>query len=243
MASKGAENGTAKSLADGAVYKEVRSVKFDFSSGNYKGIVAGWRAGIEKNSQTFSAVFERARMVAGVQPAENLNQPAYSDPAITARADLESEDEDENEDRALEPQKDPTQNTSNGGGDGGDDNNSGGNGNNAGDGNSGEDGHGDIDEDHINEVNIDEGDRTDANSDKANLNSDEASSNGKDEDYDDDDGNAGNNGGEFSSDNDDEEKVNNIYIDDDDDDEYTGCAADASDFTELGSDTSEIDTV
>ena len=51
-------------------------------------------------------------MIAGVQPAENLNQPAYLDPQITAQADLESKDEDE--DRVLEPQKDTTQSMSNG---------------------------------------------------------------------------------------------------------------------------------
>ena len=75
-------------------------------------MVAGWHARIEKNSQTFPAAFEHARMIAGVQPAENLNQPAYLDPQITAQADLESKDEDE--DRVLEPQKDTTQSMSNG---------------------------------------------------------------------------------------------------------------------------------
>ena len=71
MASKGAKDGTANSLANGVVYKEIQSVKFDFSSGNYKGMVAEWHARIEKNSQTFPAAFKHACMIAGVQPAEN----------------------------------------------------------------------------------------------------------------------------------------------------------------------------
>ena len=75
-------------------------------------MVTGWHAGIEKNSQTFPVVFEHAHMIAGVQPAENLNPPAYLDPQITAWANLESKDEDE--DRVLEPRKDTTRSTSNG---------------------------------------------------------------------------------------------------------------------------------
>ena len=186
MAMKGTKDGTVNSLANGVVYKEIWSVKFDFSSGNYKGMVAGWCGRIENNSQTFSAAFKHARMIAGVQPAENLNQPAYLDPQVTAQANLESKDEDE--DRVLEPRKDTTQSTSNGSSsdsngtdsnNGGDnnsrDNNNGDNNsrdnNNGGDSDSSKHGHGNIDEDHTNKASIDE-----------------ASSSGKDRD-DDDDGN------------------------------------------------------
>ena len=197
MASKGTKDGTANSLANGVVYKEIQLVKFDFSSGNYKGMVAGWCGRIENNSQTFSAAFKHARMIAGVQPAENLNQPAYLDPQVTAQANLESKDEDE--DRVLEPQKDTTQSTSNGSSsdsDGRDSNNGGNNNsrdnnrgdnnsgdnnsgdnnnrdnNNSGDGDSSEHGHGNIDEDHTNEASIDEasssGEDRDNNDDRNN---------------------------------------------------------------------------
>ena len=84
MALKGANDGTANSLANGVVYKEIQSVKFDFSSGNYKGVVTGWRARIERNSQTFPAAFKHAHMIA--EPHE-LGQTIYWLSAKLASAD------------------------------------------------------------------------------------------------------------------------------------------------------------
>ena len=80
----------------GSVYKEVRLVKFDFSSTNYKLKVTGWRLSIEKKADAlFPAVCDRARATAGVDAA--TAQLEYQDPEVLARANLESESESEGE--------------------------------------------------------------------------------------------------------------------------------------------------
>ena len=86
----------------GSVYKEVRLVKFDFSSTNYKLKVTGWRLSIEKKADAlFPAVCDRARATAGVDAA--TAQLEYQDPEVLARANLESESESEgeNHERAM----------------------------------------------------------------------------------------------------------------------------------------------
>lgn len=83
----------------GSIYKEVRLVKFDFSSANYRVKVTGWRLSIEKKTDTlFPAICDRARITAGVTPAIDPTQIEYQDPEILARLNLESESESEDED-------------------------------------------------------------------------------------------------------------------------------------------------
>ena len=88
---KGAvDNGTAD-----PVYKEIRPVKLDFSSTNFKSKVTGWRISIKNKADTlFPAVCDTARGIAGIAAAVDLTQLEHHDPQILAQANLASDDED-----------------------------------------------------------------------------------------------------------------------------------------------------
>lgn len=103
---KGKKSAGDDSAADtnGPVYKEVRPVKLDFSATNFKANVTGWRLSIEKKIDTlFPAVCDRARSIAGVAAASaaTADSSEYQDPQILARANLASEDEEDNSDGGI----------------------------------------------------------------------------------------------------------------------------------------------
>lgn len=92
-----------KGLADnssmdnkGPVFKEVRPVKLDFSSTNFKAKVTGWRLSIENKADTlFPTICDTARGIAGIAAASADPTPLeHQDPQIMDRANLASEDED-----------------------------------------------------------------------------------------------------------------------------------------------------
>lgn len=89
-----AKNSTANS---GPVYREIRPVKLDFSTTNFKAKVTGWRLSIEKKANTlFPAVCDCARGIAGISAASAATVDSeYQDPQILARANLESENEED----------------------------------------------------------------------------------------------------------------------------------------------------
>jgi hypothetical protein len=98
---KGNQGAADNSTTDnnGPVFKEVRPVKLDFSATNFKTKVTGWRLSIEKKADTlFPTVCDTARRIAGIIAASVIStELAHQDPQILARANLPSEDEEEDE--------------------------------------------------------------------------------------------------------------------------------------------------
>jgi hypothetical protein len=92
-----ADNSTTDN--NGPVFKEIRPVKLDFSATNFKAKVTGWRLSIEKKADTlFPTVCDTARRIAGIVAASVVStELEHQDPQILARANLASEDEEEDE--------------------------------------------------------------------------------------------------------------------------------------------------
>jgi len=84
---------------NGPVFKEIRPVKLDFSATNFKAKVTGWRLSVEKKADTlFPTVCDTARRIAGIVAASVVStELEHQDPQILARANLPSEDEEEDE--------------------------------------------------------------------------------------------------------------------------------------------------
>ena len=99
------DNSTADNVS---VYKEIRPVKLDFSTTNFKAKVTRWLLSIEKKVDTlFPAVCDCACRISGITVASDVAQSENQDPQILAQANLASEDED----TAAEDEKDDTQAT------------------------------------------------------------------------------------------------------------------------------------
>jgi hypothetical protein len=96
---KRALKGNAADNNNGPVFKEIRPVKLDFSATNFKAKVTGWRLSIEKKADTlFPTVCDTARRIAGIVAASVVStELEHQDPQILARANLPSEDEEEDE--------------------------------------------------------------------------------------------------------------------------------------------------
>jgi len=74
-------------------------VKLDFSATNFKSKVTGWRISIENKFDTlFPAVCDTARGFAGIAAAVDSTQLEHHDPQILARANLASDDEEDEKD-------------------------------------------------------------------------------------------------------------------------------------------------
>ena len=86
------------------VFKEIRPVKLDFSATNFKAKVTGWRLSIEKKADTlFPTVCDTARGIAGIVAAAVVStQLEHQDPQILTRANLASEDEDEDNTQPID---------------------------------------------------------------------------------------------------------------------------------------------
>ena len=100
-APKGNQGAADNSTTDnnGPVFKEVRPVKLDFSATNFKAKVTGWRLSIEKKADTlFPTVCDTACRIAGIIAASVVStELEHQDPQILARANLPSEDEEEDD--------------------------------------------------------------------------------------------------------------------------------------------------
>ena len=218
---------------DGPIFKEIRPVKLDFSTTNFKAKVTGWRLSIEnKVDALFPTVCDTARGIAGIDAAAvGVTQLEHQDPQILARANLVSEDEDSAADLGSEHEKNNTQANDEDLGDKFDEHCDNGGDNNYHDNNGVDDGSSDVDEDHTgnngggdSDGHDNEGDNSDGHNNEGNnrVDSEEdennSGPNGKDSD-----------GGDYDNDHNDETEEENYSWD--------------SDLTEIGSSSEIVEIV